>query len=367
MEDSKYTKKIYVVLLIFVLVLICTVCKVLSSVILPVVITCLLSFALYPPIRKLTDKFHFPWILSVIIVITLVLGFVIILSTLLVKGFSSIINEYPKYESRFVSIYEIFADQFNLPYDVEKGFFNNLWDILQIRQGIQKIAVFLSSGLFSGSKSILLILLLLVFLLIEIGSFKTKMLAYFGTQPQINIVDMSRQIVKDVSHYLSIKFFISLATGILVYLGSLIIGLNFPIIWGFTAFVLNFIPTFGSIFSSVITTLFALLQFYPSYGKVIFVLVYMIFVNMTLGNVIEPRIEGKRLGLSPFAILVSLSFFGWMWGFIGMIIAVPLTVLIKITCENVPELQLIAVLLGNHPKINKETSDSSKKAKNKIK
>ena len=98
--------------------------------------------------------------------------------------------------------------------------------------------------------------------------------------------------------------------------------------------------------------MFALLQFYPHYGKVIFIFLFMVAVNFLLGNILEPRIEGERLGLSPFAILVSLALWGYLWGFIGMILAVPMTVIVKIFCENIPYLNLISTVLGNK-KLNK--------------
>ena len=160
---------------------------------------------------------------------------------------------------------------------------------------------------------------------------------------------MSKKIVSQVVRYLSIKFFISLGTGILVYFGTLIIGLNFPIVWAFIAFVMNFIPTFGSIISVGVTTIFSLMQFYPEWGKIIFVFIFMLSTNFLLGNIIEPKIEGDNLDLSIFVIIVCILFWGWLWGFTGMILAVPLTVIIKIICENIEFLHPIAIFLSNDP------------------
>ncbi len=362
MEDNSYTKKIYVILLMFSLVLLGTLCKLLSSVVLPVIIAFLLALAMYPAVKKLNTKFHFPWILAVFSVIILMIAFVGILSSLLVKGLSTIFAEYPKYENRFISIYEIIAENLNLGFDADKSLFKNMWDSLQIRAGVQKLALYLSSGALSGGKTIFLIFLLLIFLMIEMNSLKKRIVDFIGPDSKFNLMEVTREIISEVSHYLSIKFFISLITGVLVFLGSLAVGLSFPIVWGFTAFIMNFIPTFGSIFSSAITTAFAIVQFYPSFGKVLFVLIYMIAVNMVLGNIIEPRIEGKHLGLSPFAILINLSLFGYIWGFIGMIIAVPLAVSIKIICENIPELNFFSILLGQtkQKKSNKEKNKPEK-------
>ena len=98
-----------------------------------------------------------------------------------------------------------------------------------------------------------------------------------------------------------------------------------------------------------------MLQFYPEWGKIIYAVVLLISVNFVLGNIIEPRIEGRHLGLSPFAILISLSIWGWIWGFIGMILAVPMTVIIKIICQNIPELKRVAIFLSNNPEETNKT------------
>ena len=169
--------------------------------------------------------------------------------------------------------------------------------------------------------------------------------AFDNDEEKVNKI--SHQVAHDTVNYISIKFFISLCTGLLVFLITWILKMDFSIVWAFLAFIMNFIPIFGSIISVTITTLFAILQFYPSIGKPIFVLIFMIIVNFGLGNILEPRIEGKNLGLSPFVILVCLSLWGYIWGFVGMILAVPMTVIIKIICENTDYLKSIGILLGN--------------------
>jgi predicted PurR-regulated permease PerM len=207
----------------------------------------------------------------------------------------------------------------------------------------------LSSGVISFSKTIFLISIMTAFILIEMRLTKRKM-HYAFKDNKAKISRISHQIINQTVRYISIKFFISLSTGILCGLASLIIGLDFPIVWGFLAFIMNFIPIFGSIISVGFTTLFSLLQFYPNWGKTVFVLVFMTSVNMILGNILEPRIEGKNLGISPVMILISLSLWGYIWGFTGMLLAVPLMVIIKIVCENIDYLKGLAIIIGNDPR-----------------
>ena len=347
MEEKDYSKAIFYILFFLAIIALGTLCKLLSSVILPVVVSVLMTFSFMPVILKLNKKLKIPWILLVVIIDIILLFAIFGLSSLLVSSLSTIIAEYPKYESRFMSIYKLTASTFNLQFDDEKTFIDNLWSVLQVREYVQKLAVFLSSGLFTFAKYFLVILLLFTFLLIEIKSTGKKINSAFHSKTRSKVFRIIQQVISETVRYLSIKFFISLATGVLVFIGTSIVGMDFPIVWGFLAFIMNFIPTFGSIISTLLTTLFATLQFYPAWGKIIYIFILLLSINMILGNILEPRIEGNHLGLSPFVILVSLSLWGWLWGFVGMILAVPMTVIIKIVCENFSILNPIAVLLGN--------------------
>lgn len=347
MEEKDYSKAIFYILFFLAIIALGTLCKLLSSVILPVVVAVLMTFSFMPVILKLNRKLKIPWILLVIIIDIILLFTIFALSSLLVSSLSTIIAEYPKYESRFMSIYKLTAATFNLQFDDGKSFIDNLWSVLQVREYVQKLAVFLSSGLFTFAKYFLVIILLFTFLLIEIKSTGKKINSAFHSKTRSKVFRIIQQVISETVRYLSIKFFISLATGILVFIGTSIVRMDFPIVWGFLAFIMNFIPTFGSIISTLLTTLFATLQFYPAWGKIIYIFILLLSINMILGNILEPRIEGNHLGLSPFVILVSLSLWGWLWGFVGMILAVPMTVIIKIVCENFSILNPIAVLLGN--------------------
>jgi predicted PurR-regulated permease PerM len=110
---------------------------------------------------------------------------------------------------------------------------------------------------------------------------------------------------------------------------------------------LNFIPSLGSIASGVLVSIFSLAQFFPEPGPIILTVVIMIGINQIIGFGLEPKIMGDGLGLSPVVILVSLMVWGWLWGFAGMVLAVPMMVIIKIVCENFPVLEPISILLGS--------------------
>jgi predicted PurR-regulated permease PerM len=104
-------------------------------------------------------------------------------------------------------------------------------------------------------------------------------------------------------------------------------------------------------------SLFALLQFWPEPGPIITVILIMLGTNIIIGNVLEPKIMGDNLGLSPIVVLMSLTIWGWLWGFAGMILAVPMTVIIKILCDNIPILEPLSVLLGSHKQISPKKTE----------
>lgn len=346
MKTTGYAKSIFLVLLFFAFITFTAILKILSSFFITLTISILLSFVFYPFCKKLR-KLHLPWILCVLLVIVAAIFSLYFVGNLLVSSFSTILDTYPKYEERFYSIYKIFCDTFKIQYEESSSLLVNLWNSIKIRTTVQNMAISLSGYVVSFSKQFMLVGLLTIFLLLEIDSMKGKIKEAFPVQELGGkIVKIAARTILDVTHYISIKFMVSLITGVLIFLCCYIVGMDFPVIWGFLAFILNFIPNFGSIISWGLTTIFALLQFYPEWGFAIFISVASISINMILGNFVEPRWEGSDLGISPFVILVSLSFWGWMWGFPGMILAVPLMVIVKIICENIELLHPIAILLG---------------------
>ena len=348
-NQNKFSQKIFYLLLFFAVVLAGSLAKTMSSTLIPIVLSFMLSFVFLPIIKKLNVKTGIPWVISSLIIILLFLISFLGLTSLLLSSLSGIISEYPKYENRFMSIYQLIAQNLGLEIDDTKSLFQNLWTSLKVREYTQKFAVSLSSGVLSFSKTIFLISIMTAFILIEMRLTKRK-IHYAFKNNRDKIQRISNQTINQTVRYISIKFFISLATGIICFVMAWILGLDFPLVWGFLSFIMNFIPIFGSTISVGLTTIFSLVQFYPSWGKTLFILIFMTSINVVIGNIIEPRIEGKNLGISPVAILISLSVWGYIWGFTGMLLAVPLTVIIKIICENLEYTKSIAIILGNDPR-----------------
>lgn len=324
--------------------------KLTASVCLPVVVAVLLSFAFLPVIKRLNAKpLNIPWWIAIILVFVLFFAGFIAVANILTTSLYKIVSALPRYEERLATIFQLLATKFNIPFDTDQTIIQNLWSHLSFRSTVSKYALGLGSILYDFFRNLLLVMLFSVFLLGEMNATKSKIRLAFSRYTSTKVRKMLGNIGRQITRYVSIKFIISLVTAILVGTGLFIIKQDFALVWAFVAFVMNFIPTFGSILSWIITTLFAVLQFYPTPAPIIFIAIWLLAVNVIIGNILEPRVAGHNLGISPFIILVSLSLWGWMWGFVGMIIAVPVMVIIKIVCENFTFLQPVAIFLGNKP------------------
>ena len=190
--------------------------------------------------------------------------------------------------------------------------------------------------------SLLIIALIVVFMLFEAATFRSKVrIAFTGAGAE----ERFSRVMHEIQHYIGIKTVVSAATGLLIGVWVGVLGVDFAIFWGLVAFVLNFIPNLGSVIAAVPTTLLAMVQI--GVGRGLLVALGYLVVNMVIGNFIEPHLMGRRLGLSTLVVVLSLVFWGWVWGPIGMLLSVPLTMVVKIMLENTEEFRWVAVLLGD--------------------
>jgi AI-2 transport protein TqsA len=200
----------------------------------------------------------------------------------------------------------------------------------------------LLSGLAALLSNAFLVVLTMAFILMEAACIPQKLVEALDTRP--DELDRLRTMGHEVQHYLWIKTLVSLGTGVLVTLWVSAFGLEFALLWGLLAFLLNYIPNFGSILAAIPALLLSLIQLGP-WGTMLIAIGYL-SINTIIGNIVEPYVLGHRLQLSPLVVLLSLIFWGWMWGPVGMLLAVPMTMAIRIMLENSPDLRWIAVLLS---------------------
>ena len=187
-----------------------------------------------------------------------------------------------------------------------------------------------------------LVFLIMAFMLSEATVFPEKF--RFLTQDSGIEDDRLAKIVSEVQTYLGIKTVISLTTGVILGSWAYAMGLDFPVLLGLAAFLLNYIPTVGSIIAAIPAVLLSVIL-YGTLGHALLVTVGYVTVNTVFGNIIEPSLMGRRLGLSTLVVMLSLLFWGWAWGPLGALLSVPLTVIVKIWLENTTDLRWVAILL----------------------
>jgi AI-2 transport protein TqsA len=191
--------------------------------------------------------------------------------------------------------------------------------------------------------NVFLILLTVVFILAEEVGFSDK-IQLASRQPAATLRALN-QFKSAINRYMAIKTLISLATGLLVTLWLWIIGVDYPVLWGLLAFLFNYIPTFGSFLAGVPPVLLALVQL--GWPEALMVVAGFSLINVLLDNVLTPRLMGKGLDLSALVVFLSLVFWGWALGTIGMFLSVPLTMTVKIALESFDETRWVGVMLGS--------------------
>ena len=309
-----------------------------KSIVTPILLALFISIICAQPISWLVKK-RVPQALAVVIVL---LGMILLFSgfTFLIGGtLSTFTGNVSKYESSLTTIINSFIQFLNdkgmrIPQDQLTGFIQPA-RVLAFTAG-------LVNSLLNMMGNTFLIFLIILFILMEFGSFPVKAKAILkGSDESIAYLFT---IIQNVRHYLAIKTLVCLLTGILIYAALMIIGVDYPMMWALIAALMNYIPNIGSIIAAFPAVLFALVQF--GVGGALWTLGSFMLVNNILGNFIEPRIMGRGLGLSTLVVFLSLLFWGFILGTVGMFLSVPLTMTIKIILEQKEDTRWLAILLG---------------------
>jgi AI-2 transport protein TqsA len=309
-----------------------------KSITIPFLLALFISIIFEQPISWLENK-RVPRWLALILVI---LGMIILFSgfAFLIGGtISSFSGNLSKYESTLTTLNDSFIKFLN-----DKGLKipqDQIFNLVQPAKILEFTAGALNK-LVNMMGNTFLIFLIVVFTLMEFGSFSVKAKAILaGSDESISYFST---ILQNVRHYLGIKTLICLLTGILVYTALLIIGVDYPLLWALIAGLMNYIPNIGSIIAAVPAVLFALVQL--GMGGAVWTLGSFMLINNVLGNFVEPRIMGKGLGLSTLVVFLSLLFWGFIFGPVGMFLSVPFTMTIKIILEQNDKTKWFAILLG---------------------
>jgi AI-2 transport protein TqsA len=258
---------------------------------------------------------------------------------IVVANVKQMMVNYPAYEQTL----DIFLIQLGDTLRIE-----NITDWMQKRLEGLNIQGFLQGVLTSASSmlgNIFLLIIYTVFLLLEENSFARKLTLMFNAPGQANKIGLLLdQIYSSTNKYITVKAYVSALTGVLSYVVLIVVGVDFAFLWALLIFALNFIPYIGSIVATALPAIFSILQF-GSLLPFVWVFGIIMAIQTIVGNYIEPKVMGKSLNLSPLVVLIALSFWGYVWDLLGMLLSVPITSIMLIIFAQFPATRSIAILL----------------------
>ena len=313
--------------------------KAAETIVIPLLLALFIGIICTPPLHFMTAR-KVPPVVAIVVIMLVLVVFGGLLGLFVGSAIDRFIERLPDYQQRLES--ELLG---LLPYLEALGIPASRDQLLQHfnpSQAMDWVGKALANlgGLLTN---LLLILFIVVFLLLEEATFARK-LRYALPDAEKSLRNAG-EFVAQVNRYLVIKTTISLVTGALVALWTGLMGLDFFMLWGLIALLMNFIPNVGSILAAVPAVLLAVVQLGIS-DALIIALGYMA-VNVLMGNLIEPRFMGRGLGLSPLVVFLSLILWGWLFGIVGMFLSIPLTMIVKIALEQSESTTWVAVMLGN--------------------
>ena len=291
-----------------------------------------------PPFLWLVRK-RIPYAIAALLVVTGMAGALVAMGVLVGASLNSFYSDLPSYQAllqeRISSLQALLA---------ANGI--TITDSLLVHQidpeAIKRLTTSLFRGVGSALFELVMILVTVMFIFLEAPGFPVKLRAIFGdTQKDFHLF---MRFIYDVNHYMNIKTMVSLAEGIIVGAWLFILGVDFPILWGFLAFLLHYVPNVGSFIAAIPAVLLAFIEL--GIGRATQVAIGYLAIEFILGNMVEPVLMGRKLGLSTVVVIVSLILWGSLLGVCGVVLCVPLTMTLKFVCENNKNTKWIAILLG---------------------
>lgn len=318
-----------------------------APVIMPLLVSVFIAMIAAPPVFWLESR-RVPAVVAVLSVVGVIVSFAGLVGMVLAESVDDFLLALPGYQAQLgqkLASLQPLAQTFDVPLNLQA-----LQDIVD-----PGAAVGLVSNLFRSLGGLLansfVILLLVIFILLEASSLPVKMRA--ALQAPEATLERFGELASKMNTYVAIKTWVSLGTGMSAAVLCWSVGVDFPLVLGLLAFLLNYIPNIGSILAAIPAVMLALIG--VGEPQALLVALGYFAINTVFGNVIEPRFQGRGVGLSTFVVFFSLVFWGWLLGSVGMLLSIPLTMSLKIALAAHDETRWLSVLLG--PQTQAEEQD----------
>lgn len=344
LSDSNHLLNITLgILLVFLTVWVLYIGK---SIILPLLLAVFLSFIL-DPIVNLLQKIKIPLTLSVLLTLIFVFVLMYLFGLLVYSNAQMFVIQFPVYQEQLLQslgsslqkLEQRFGESFSIVSIKQIDWISYLKSF-SVAQG-----VLTSLGTFiTFIVKMLIVIVFIAFLLTGKRNINQKIQHAFQPDQATNFINIMENIIGQIQKYLGAKTVTSVITGFISIIIFYLFGLDFAIFWGFLIFLFNFVPNIGSIVASLLPVLFSFLQM-GSLSTSLWLGISLLILQFSAGNILEPKIMGRSLNLSPMVVILSLIFWGYLWGIGGMLLAVPILATITIIFENVRSLRFLAVFL----------------------
>jgi len=319
----------------------------LKAIFIPLTFAIFLSFMFQPLNRFLYSK-KIPVAVNIFLIVIIILILFTALGTIVYTSVSSFVTDFPKYETQLTTMISNMITRFEIPMEQVTDYLQNKVNWLQMadKLSLSKIV----SGTMGNFIDFLIKLLLTVAFMIFIILDRSRMFKSVGKVVSEDEVEHFGHVLKDIEKqiktYVVNKTLISFATGLISMFFIAIFGIDFVVMSGLLIFILNYIPNIGSILASAFPILICFIQYGFSW-QLIAISVSLIATQMTIGNFVEPKVMGTGLKLSPLIVLISLIFWYWVWGPVGMILAVPITSALNLILKGIPSMKVVSALISS--------------------
>lgn len=312
-----------------------------SPLLVPFLLALFLAILCATPLRWLTSH-RVPRVIAVILLVIVILALGTVIGGILTGAIVDLTRQSPRYEAGFqeqLGGVITLLERFGIP--ISRQTINEYFDPSRLFDLTRTLVTSIGQVLANGA----LILLTMVFALLEMSSFPLKIRSAFSDSEATGAEESMNSIGLSIRRYVALKTVISLGTGLGIYLWLLFLGVDYAILWGVMAFLLNFIPNIGSFIAAIPAVLLAFIQL--GLGTAVVAALGFLVVNVLFANILEPRVMGYGVGLSTLVVFMSLVFWGWVLGPVGMLLSVPLTVIFRIVLETNESTRWLAILLGS--------------------
>lgn len=308
-----------------------------ASIVIPFLLSGFIAVLSTPLMNWLTRR-HIPQWLALLMIISSFILLGVLLTTFVGSTITAFYQDMPLYESKLQTLGTQLTEKLQ-GFGIEVSN-DALKDLINPGAAMGMVA-----NVFNGLGNVLtntfLILFTVAFMLLETSSFPRKLRTAFGENTQT--LEHFGRFSQLVQKYLVIKTLVSVMTGVSIGIALMIIGVDYAIMWALVAFMLNYIPTIGSIIAAIPAVLVALIQL--GIGEAMVTATVFVVANTIFGNIVEPKLMGRSLGLSTLIVFLSLVFWGWVLGSVGMLLSIPLTMVVKIAFETRQQTRWVATLL----------------------